>query len=177
MKHFDVLPECYVDTILVSKALSDSTCNHQKGCTNVAKVMSEKFHNSFAVGIIDKDKKDIDYFRNFRILATRNSLELSKHPEKHHYLIRLTPPLEKWLLQSLNNISVKPSDFGLPDELQALTKRTKTVISIEDKEIARLIMTLQEKGCKNVKQLELWLQYLINARYKADIEQLKSISS
>lgn len=42
-----VLPECYVDTNLVNTILGKS-CNHQKGCPTVFKVMNERLKDTFA---------------------------------------------------------------------------------------------------------------------------------
>ena len=39
--------------------------NHQKGCPNVLKVMQEKLHGDFALGIIDKDKEIRAYTEQF----------------------------------------------------------------------------------------------------------------
>jgi hypothetical protein len=46
--------------------------NHQKGCSTVTKVMQERFSDDFAVGIIDRDKKELGYANQFDGLSTKH---------------------------------------------------------------------------------------------------------
>jgi hypothetical protein len=59
--NFAIIPECYVDTNLVETLVPPTGrgYNHQHGCGTVTKVMKERFADGFAVGIIDKDKKEL----------------------------------------------------------------------------------------------------------------------
>ena len=55
MKHNYIMPECYIDTTLVSSLL-DSNVSHKHSCNEVAKEMEKgKYKDAFAVGIIDND--------------------------------------------------------------------------------------------------------------------------
>ena len=53
-----IVPECYVDTMLISSLLKigkNKRVNHQHGCFNVGKeLQSGNLTDSFGVGIIDK---------------------------------------------------------------------------------------------------------------------------
>ena len=44
--------------------------------------MKEKFTDSFAVGIIDKDKRENPYLQEFDLVAEKESLLLFKHRNK-----------------------------------------------------------------------------------------------
>ncbi len=83
---FHIIPECYVDTNLIETIVPPNGrgYNHQKGCPNVAKTMREhaQLSDGFAVGIIDKDKKEVAYAKEFVEIADKEQLKLLKHPEK-----------------------------------------------------------------------------------------------
>ncbi len=76
-----IIPECYVDTNLVETLVppEGKGYNHQHGCNTVTKIMKERFADRFAVAIIDKDKKEVDYLQQCDILLTSGSLLLHKH--------------------------------------------------------------------------------------------------
>lgn len=48
-----IIPECYVDTNLIS-TLINAAVNHQKCCTKVTETLNKTFSDNFAVGIIDR---------------------------------------------------------------------------------------------------------------------------
>lgn len=57
-KNLNIIPECYVDTLLLETIISNNKeFNHQKGCNTVAKRMKENLNDKFALGVIDNDKK------------------------------------------------------------------------------------------------------------------------
>ena len=59
-----IIPECYVDTNLVSALLGGIGVNHQKSCNKVVGRMKDKYGDDFAVGIIDNDKRRPGYLKN-----------------------------------------------------------------------------------------------------------------
>ena len=66
MAELYIIPECYVDTNLIETLVPTAKgYNHQKGCNNVVKVMKEKLSDKFAVGIVDKDKRQVSYVNEF----------------------------------------------------------------------------------------------------------------
>lgn len=66
-KLLNVLPECYVDTNLIEYLL-DAGVNHQHSCSKVVGQLNTTFANSFAVGIIDKDKVEMGYVKECEII-------------------------------------------------------------------------------------------------------------
>lgn len=116
------LPECYVDTNLIETICPPkSRYNHQKGCGTVAAKMKKHFTNSFAVGIIDKDKDSIDYLNEFDCRENVGGLILYKHKSKHHYIIQIAPAIEQFILNDAKNTGIDISDFNLPSDLKELT--------------------------------------------------------
>ena len=77
MAELYIIPECYVDTNLIETLVPTAKgYNHQKGCNNVVKVMKEKLSDKFAVGIVDKDKRQVSYVNEFEEIGHTDSLFL-----------------------------------------------------------------------------------------------------
>jgi hypothetical protein len=176
---FAVIPECYVDTKLI-KAIVPPTdkngYNHQKGCNTVVNLMKGKLNDHFALGIVDKDKRELDYIQEFEILNEQDSLELYKHRAKHHYLILICPAIERWILERAEESGVRLEDFGLPNNLDELRKITKTSTS-EEKDpysnaLRALFRELVNRQNMHIEILGLWVSYLKNNHYHTDIEEL-----
>lgn len=141
-----VIPECYVDTNLIETLAPPRKggYNHQKGCGTVAKVMKERFSDAFALGIIDKDKKEIDYLLEFEVVCARQSLTLYKHRTRHHYFIQISPAVERFILSSASSVRISVSEFGLPEDMNSLRRISKTVTSKKDKRFKDLFNRLQQ---------------------------------
>ncbi len=73
-----IIPECYVDTNLIS-TLVNAAVNHQKSCTKVGGTLKSKYPDSFAIGIIDKDKAEPKFVTEFQEIAVHGHLQLLKH--------------------------------------------------------------------------------------------------
>jgi hypothetical protein len=176
-----IISECYVDTKLI-KTIAPPTYkkgyNHQKGCTNVIKMMEEKLSDEFAVGVMDKDKRILEYVKQFNlVIEIENHLELLKHHNKPHYLIFICPAVEKWLLHSADEVDIQLTDFGLPHDFLKLQKITKTAKS-EDNDpysnaLKQLFKSLQKNGARNINILADWITYLKLFPYNADMEEIK----
>src|SRR5882724_4100845 len=99
-----IVPECYIDTMLIQMLVppTQKRYNHQKGCQNVAKELEEKeLKDKFGVGIIDKDKVEIDYLKMFEEKDRYdNDLILYRHKnlQIHHYFIQICPAIEQWMI-------------------------------------------------------------------------------
>ena len=62
MIDLSIIPECYVDTNLIETIVPTvKGYNHQKGAGTVTRLMQSKLKDKFAVGIVDKDKKQCRY--------------------------------------------------------------------------------------------------------------------
>ncbi len=174
-----MIPECYVDTKLVKILYPPKSkrYNHQKGCSTVTKEMQEKFADDFALGIVDKDKRALDYSKEFGIVFQTNNLELLKHQTKNHYLIFIRPAMETWLMTNLEEVGCSLSDFGLPNDFEKFKKITKTSKSEQhdpySKNLDQLFRILKEKKAKSVLVLAYWIDYLKNNPYHTNLEVLK----
>lgn len=171
-----VIPECYIDTNLVESLVPPKKgYNHQKGCGTVAKVMREHFGDTFAVGIVDKDKKELDYLKEFSIITAKGNIELQKHSNRNHFIIRIAPAMEQFLLSNIDLAGINLEDFDLPSEFDKFRKATKTVNSKKDVRFKRLFKVMREHNLPDFELLTNWLGYLINHPYDADIDVLKAM--
>lgn len=168
-----ILPECFIDTMLTEALVQDIfKSNHQYGCSTVTKVMRERFADSFAVGVLDDDKKQTPYLNELNLISDKSGLKLYKHPDKHHYLI-LHPPIEQWLLDEANTANIDLSNYQLPGERSALQKQTKTTTSKHDPRFKRLFRDLKSR--ESFSRLSNWLSYLKRHPYDACIEHLQHL--
>lgn len=167
-----IIPECYLDTNLMESLLpTNKGYNHQKGCHTVTKVMRERFNDSFAVGILDKDKVPVTYLKDF-VKITECNIELYKHKSKYHYLI-LHPPLEKWIISECQQIGLSLQDYELHSDFKDLMRITKVSTSKNDIRFKSLFIALKKNNAKGIIQLFEWTNYLINNPYNADETILK----
>lgn len=170
----NVIPECYIDTKLVKVAVPpQGRYNHQKGCPNVVKLMQEKLHSDFALGIIDKDKIIVKYVSEFELVFNvANSLQLLKHPTRHHYLIFICPAPEKWMIAMAEEAGLSLTDFGLPHDFDKLSKITKTSKSENDDPYSanfqQLFKEIKRIAPASWLVLSFWISYLKSNPYTAD---------
>jgi len=174
--NYAIIPECYTDTNLVETITgSFNAFNHQKSCNEVSKTMQNKLADSFAVGIIDKDKKHINYLNEFELAASSEDLFLFKHPLKHHYIIQISPAIESFIIKSANEVGISLKTFGLSDDLNGLKKITKRQTSRTNPILRRLFSELKNKKAPQVVTLSNWISYLKENTYHTNLEEIKNI--
>jgi len=91
--------------------------NHQKGCNTVVNTMKGKIlKDGFAVGVIDSDKRKPSYVNEFTEIAHTEHLSLLKHTNKAHYLIMVSPAMDKFILDCAEEEMVDLSEYDLPSD-------------------------------------------------------------
>lgn len=174
MAELYIIPECYVDTNLLETLVPTAKgYNHQKGCNNVVKVMKEKFADEFAVGVVDKDKRQIRYVDEFEEVAHTDSLFFYKHPDRAHYLVMVSPAVDGFILKCAEDVKMDMGQFGLSSDLKSFTEQTKKVSSKEDVTFKNLFQKL--KKADEVVVLKNALKYLKENKYQSDPERFKVI--
>lgn len=174
-KHF--VPECYFDTVLLKRLLgSNQRILHLRGCNNVVNELKIKsLKDDFAVALIDKDKNEVDYLKECTVLYDADKLILWKHETKHHFIIQLNPPLEKWVVDILDENGLKIEDFGYSRNYKRLKKEIKADIDTEKNEkFNKLVDAVIRTDCMTVKKMKSILQYLKEKNYNAEINELKN---
>jgi hypothetical protein len=140
--------------------------------------MQEKFSNSFALGIIDKDKKEVPYLQEFDLVASNDSLFVYKHTSKHHYIIQITPAIERFFTKAASEKDVDLASYGFSSDMKELTRATKQVSDKNEvvfKTFKRLFKDLSE--APEIARLSSLIQYLGENRYRVEIEELERIVS
>lgn len=171
------MPECFIDTTLVGSLL-DAKVNHKHSCNEVAREMEKgKYKDSFAVGIIDNDKRKISYIENFEEIGRTDNLTFLKHKDKHQYVIKVGKEhkaMETFIKANVDAIGMKMENFGLPSDLAKLIEQTKDSVSTQkDPRILKLCRSLRQSP--EVDKLQDVLTYLADKKYSVDIEVLRSI--
>lgn len=170
------IPECYIDTNLVETLVPPQRgYNHQKGCGTVTKVMKENFADDFAVGIVDKDKKELDYLNEFDIVLAAGNIELHKHKTRNHFIIRIIPAMERFILHNVNEAKINLEEFGLPTNFDQFKKTSKTVNSKKDQRFKNLFKKMKAHNLTDLELLTKWLTYLRAHPYDWDINELKAL--
>lgn len=175
MKYNEIMPECFIDTTLVSSLL-DAKVSHKHSCNEVAKEMERgKFKDAFAVGIIDNDKRKISYIEGFEEIGRTDNLTFLKHKNKHQYVIKVgkdCKAMETFIKANVEAIGMKMEDFDLPSDLSELIEQTKDRVSTQkDPRIQKLCKALRQSP--EVATLQDVLAYLAVNKYNVDIEELK----
>ncbi len=180
MIDYSIIPECYVDTNLIETIVPPTRgYNHQKGCGTVTRIMQSKLKDKFAVGIVDKDKKELKYAEEFDEITSVVDIQLFRHknPETHHYLIFINPAIEKWIMSNAESVGISLKEFGLPDDLKELTKRTKKITSKSDNTFKKLFREIKKHNPKNINILTEWITYLKENSYNSKISEIQEITN
>lgn len=120
-----IIPECYIDSCLIEVLLQadrKNLVNHEKSNGRVAiKMKSEAFADEFCIGIIDEDRKPLDYLKEFVAPQIETTfLRLWRHPDKHHYIIQIRPVIETWILDICRITGINLAEFSLPGDVKGL---------------------------------------------------------
>lgn len=173
------VPECYFDTVLLRKILyaDKKRLVHRKGCNNVVNDLnSERLKNSFAVGIIDKDKTELDYLKDCTVLYNADKLILWKHNDRLQFVIQFNPPLENWIIEILDENGLAIEDFGYSRDFKRLKKQIKADIDSEgDEKLNSLISAILKIDCASIRKIKSVLTYLKDKNYQADTNELINV--
>ena len=158
----NIITECFVDTCLVeSLVVTTVGYNHQKGCNNVVKVMQGKLADKFALGIVDKDKRSLEYLEEFEEKERFNEeLYLYKHKTKPHYIIQIAPAVEEFILKNAQTCNITLATYGLPTVLNQFIDETKTIKVKGDARFLQLFAEFKRRNVESITKLTGWIEYL-----------------
>lgn len=171
-KLLNIMPECYVDTNLIEYLLNIGV-NHQHCCSKVVGLLKTKFRDSFAIGIIDKDKVELGYIKDCDEIAATRHLILMKHKAQHQYLIMIKPAIDRFILDCAKEQRVDTSAFGIPSTLKDFTKISKSNTSNKDQRFRLLFKAIDNN--KEIRNLKNTLMYLCDNKYSIDLNTVKGI--
>ena len=134
---------------------------------------TENFADRFALGIIDKDKRQVSYLNEFTEAINCGSLILHKHKVKPHYIIQICPAIEEFFIANSLAEGISLEDYELPTDFDALKKESKTEQSKKDYRFKNLFKAIKKTGNADFKKLANWVEYLRDNTYTARIEDLQ----
>lgn len=168
-----VIPECYIDTNLVETLVCKGGCNHQKGCNQVAKIMQTKFADSFAIGIIDADKRRPSYLNEFTEICSSEHIALFRHPQKAHFILLIRPAADGFILSCASETGTDMQNFGLSPVLKEFTAQTKKATSNKDERFKRLFREIRD--AREMVILRAVLSLLIANKYNVCSDSLAAL--
>jgi hypothetical protein len=174
MFDLNIIPECYVDTNLIQTLVPTSSgYNHAKGCPAVAKKMQEKFSDKFSVGIMDNDKRKVSYLSEFDEVANDKKIYVFKHKIRCHYIILISPAVEGFILDAVNELSINLRKYKIPSTLDTMKKETKQIDAKSCIKYTNLFKKL--RGASEFKKLARLILYLKNYPFSATNKKIKEI--
>lgn len=174
--HIDnlILPECYMDTNLIETLVPPQRgYNHQKGCPAVAKKMKERFPDSFALGIMDNDKRHVSYLQEFSLIASDQVIEIYKHKDRPHYILLISPAVEGFILEAASNLDIDLDAYNIPKTLEEMKRETKQVDAKNSSKYRNLFKAL--RPAPEFQKMAKIISYLKTETYKAQESVLKDM--
>ncbi|MBC7936784.1 MAG: hypothetical protein H7Y86_15640 [Rhizobacter sp.] len=170
------MPECYLDTNLVEVLLGClDAVNHKKGNSSVmATLGQDKFRENFAVALIDDDKVEVKALEDFIKVdrLCREGLMFYRHNEKKHYVLKLSPAIELWLLNECSKGEIDTNLYGLPQNLKGL-RSMKGLSQRKDERFKKLFKDmLKNERCDEITELKRWLIFLKDKNFNIDLDLL-----
>jgi len=156
----DILPECYVDTLLVHM-LGFPNPNHQFSIGQVANSMKKPYKTRLAIGVVDNDKQQPAYFKKFELIEEKHGLIRKKHPDFKHHLIILCPAFERWVMQVAHDAEVDVSKYGFKN-LKQLQRITKNMYISQNQSFKQFLNTLKQKNPPPVATFITWVNDIRN---------------
>lgn len=153
MSHFQVMPECFADTLLVNM-LGFTKANHQLGIGKVIAQFEKQLKNRPAVGIIDNDKVKPKALDSFDLAEEKEGIRrLSKG---RHSILVIHPALEAWVFDNAAAVEVSPARYGFNTrkDLQAACKKQDAA---RNQQLKNFLNTLMQKNAPGFVQLRAWI--------------------
>ncbi|MEZ4848666.1 MAG: hypothetical protein R3B93_08600 [Bacteroidia bacterium] len=91
-------------------------------------------------------------------------------PNSKHFLIVTAPALERWLIQSAENLGVSMDNYGFRNE-KVLKNATKSIHAERNQNLKQFLNTLKQKNNSPFKIMTLWIDTIIQE--KGNIEKIK----
>lgn len=153
MSYYQILPECYADTLLV-EILGFKQPSHQLGIGKVISVLDKNFKNRNAVGIIDDDKvkpKDLDSFE-----LCGNEWSIKRLCKGKHSVLIISPAFENWVFDNADMVNVDPAKHGFHTE-KMFRNTCKRQDASRNENLRQFLNALKQKNAPGFLQLKSWI--------------------
>jgi len=134
--------ECVPDKALVKiLGIPGNQIFHAGGKGNIC---SRLKYSKNSIGLVDEDphSPQPNYIKKLKFQSKEYSIKVLYDAEFRNYLIVLCPRLEEWILKAVREISIKITDYNLPDEAMDLHK----VINTRIKKFENLVIDIFPKS-------------------------------
>ncbi|MGN6490799.1 MAG: hypothetical protein ACTHLE_02285 [Agriterribacter sp.] len=170
------MPECFLDTNLVEALLNKpNAVNHKKGNSSIINAMeNERLRDGFVVALIDDDKVKVKALEGYIKIDRlwKATLKLFKHPERNHFVIQVSPAIEKWIITECAKGNINMQEFGLPADLNGL-RRMKGLTQRNDDRFKELFKRmLSVKACDEIIEMKRWLIFFRDNNIQTNIDLL-----
>lgn len=153
MSHYQVVPECYADTLLV-EILGFKRPNHQLGIGKVIGMFDKNLKNRAAVGIIDDDKvkpKELDHFED-----SESAFKIKRLIKDKHSILVISPAFEDWIFENAKAVNIDPSQYGFRTK-KFFKEVCKKQDADENIQLKQFLNTLKQKNAPGFTQLKTWI--------------------
>ncbi|MGP8215704.1 MAG: hypothetical protein ACLQQ4_09100 [Bacteroidia bacterium] len=157
MSSSHIIPECWADNLLAI-TLGYSSPNHQFGVGQVNNIMNKDLKNKVAIGIVDNDKNQPSDFKKFKELKNAHDLTLKKRPGTKHYLIMVSPAVDKWIETVGNSVNVARPYRNNDKEYR---KQMKSIDVDDNKQIKAYFNTIKQKNPAAFKTIKNWISSIL----------------
>ena len=173
MRQGRIFPECYIDTNLVSYILGGHVM-HKSSCNEVVKAVNSS--DSFAIGIIDNDKRPARMDEGFKIYSPAPNggakhISMYIHDDGKRFIFTIKPAMDKFILDAASHQDVKVEDFGYPSALKEFTRCTKKITAANDADFRKLISAVVKYP--EMQRFRNTLKYLVSNKGNIDIDVAK----
>lgn len=170
------MPECFLDTNLVEALLNKPyTVNHKKGNSSILKAMEEsRLKDHFVVALIDDDKVKVRALENYRKVdrLCKTSLKLFMHTGRKHFVIHVSPAIEKWIMTECEKGQINIDAFGLPGDISGL-RRMKGLSQRNDSQFKTLFkQMIAGEACDKIIEMKRWLLFFSDNNIQTNINFL-----
>lgn len=174
MKQYNVYPECNVDTNLVGFILG-AHVKHKSSCNEVVKAVNGA--DSFAIGIIDEDKRRATIDEGFKICSKDNISEnkchvsMYIHDDGKRFLFTVEPAMDKFIFDAVEAQGVDLTKVGFPSSFDGFKKETKKIQAATDPRLRRLFELIADYP--ELQRLRNTLKYLLAKQYEVKPDIVK----
>jgi hypothetical protein len=159
MNKIHFVPECFAETVIVDllflKKEHNDILNHEQGIGAVSSVLKRKDKKGYInIGFVDDDKLKPSYLKEFELNDELNHISFLHKPQSNDYLFVAKPAIEKFILNEIDELSMAPSQFELPDDLKSFKKLFKNSLIGEDDNYKKLINYLFSNGSSGIKFIQ-----------------------
>ncbi|MCC8113354.1 MAG: hypothetical protein LIP03_05030 [Bacteroidales bacterium] len=163
-----IMTECYVDTMVINLLMGFSDTkgvNHKHGCNEVCQLMIGT--DGFYLGIIDNDKRQHSYTKEFIQLSDNYHISLCKHQNRPQYLIKIHPAMDGFLLAIAGRYGINPEEYNLPPNLGEFKILTKNMNVKANDNLRRFIKSLRHS--EEMNYLQSIIKAILSNPYSPDL--------